>query len=109
MMRVKYCLVVTFVLIISLYTSDSENYKRQGNRTGELSEYPLAKFKELKKGMELEDVWKIVGKATSSGGSGISYDVYELIDSTEVWIAYRKSKTAWAFYKKGNKKTVLFE
>ena len=70
----------------------------------------ISKFKKLKKGMSAAEVYSLVGLPTRHSGHGIAYDVYELHNSNQVWVAWLNGKTSWAFIKSPNKpKVVLFE
>jgi hypothetical protein len=51
----------------------------------------LAKFRTLRRGMSIEQGRAIVGLPTRETGSGISIDVYQLEDGSEVWLGYAGS------------------
>jgi hypothetical protein len=51
----------------------------------------LAKFRTLRGGMTIEKGRAIVGLPTRETGSGISIDVYQLQDGSEVWLGYAGS------------------
>ena len=58
----------------------------------------LAEFKAVKVGMTEVEVGRIVGKPTRLAGSGIAYDVYDLLDGSSVWIALQKGQVSWLLH-----------
>jgi hypothetical protein len=52
---------------------------------------PLVVFQTLRRGMTVEQGRAEVGPSTRETGSGISIDVYQLQDGSEVWLGYAGS------------------
>jgi hypothetical protein len=91
------------MLGVSLTSPASEPPRCSGSREGiSVTRVDVSAFRSLKKGAPRHEVLTLVGQPSCLAGSGIAYDMYQLPDGRQIWIAYGKSKTIWASIQGGS-------
>jgi hypothetical protein len=90
-------LLILAMLGASLTSPAAEPPRCSGGREGvSATRVEVTVFRSINKGTPRHEVLRLVGQPSCLAGSGIAYDVYQLADERQVWIAYGKGKTLWA-------------
>jgi hypothetical protein len=97
-------LLLLAMLGASLTSPASEPPRCSGSRGEGISatRVDVRAFRSIKKGTSRDEVLRLVGQPSCLAGSGIAYDVYQVADGRQIWIAYGKGKTLWASIQSGS-------